>query len=156
MVHEHNNFDNIPAVNRQLTRGPSTLTTYYPKTHTHTRTQKLNEPVDSPDFGRQQELPNMTPDLASATIDTPSSTFTQQPMSPTKPHPQAHTPPPLLAENPDTKQPSPSPAVIDSSNELISLRQALQAAEEQTQLINDEYRKLLKGKEVRVACACTL
>ncbi len=54
-----------------------------------------------------------------------------------------------------TPPPSPGhvPSPTEGNRELESLRLALQAAEEQTQLINNEYGKLLREKEVCV-CVC--
>ena len=147
-----------------------------PHTHTHTRQSFLppshspalylplslpltlslsmiiqNEPTETTDGG--DDPSPLTSDPSTAP---PTSTLTQQPKSPTKPHPQAHTPTPP----PVPYHPSASPTVAESSDELMSLRQALQSAEEQTQLINDEYRKLLKEKEVlhvntESMCTCT-
>ena len=109
------------------------------------------EPTETTDGG--DDPSPLTSDPSTAP---PTSTLTQQPKSPTKPHPQAHTPTPP----PVPYHPSVSPTVAESSDELISLRQALQSAEEQTQLINDEYRKLFKEKEVlhvntESMCTCT-
>ena len=120
-------------------------------THTHIHTPFIqNEHTEGVDAG--DEPSPLTSDLPSASPPEPTTTLTQQPKSPSKPHPPPHTSTP------------PPPTVANSSDELISLRQALQAAEEQTQLINDEYRKLLKEKEVQLhmymymymyTCTCT-
>ena len=104
-------------------------------THTHTPFIQ-NEHTEGVDAG--DEPSPLTSDLPSASPPAPTTTLTQQPKSPSKPHPPPHTPTP------------PPPTVANSSDELILLRQALQAAEEQTQLVNDEYRKLLKEKEVQL------
>ena len=53
-----------------------------------------------------------------------------------------------------TSQPASSPdSEVKTGDETTSLREALKEAEHQNQLINAEYGKLLREKEVRVGVA---
>ena len=68
-------------------------------------------------------------------IDQPDSTY-----------PEDH----VTTDQPESPKPEGHMTSVPSFDEVLSLRQALQASEEQTQLINGEYKRLLREKEVKL------